>query len=62
MANKFDELRQWLQAKVDLAKSQGYEICFADECMFTRQSVAKGEWAKKRTNVEVDLALLNEPA
>ena len=36
MANKFEQLKQELQAKVDLAKEQGYELCFTDECMFTR--------------------------
>ena len=36
------------------------EVLYTDECCFTRQSLAKGEWTQKRSNVEVDMALLND--
>ena len=46
---------------MDSAKADGYEICYTDECCFTRTSVAKGDWSQRHTNVELDLAHLNEP-
>ena len=61
MASKFGELKQELRAKVDAAKAAGYEVCYTDECCFTRTSVAKGDWSKRHSNVELDMAHLNEP-
>ena len=49
-----------MRAEVAAAKEQGYEVLYTDECCFTRQSVAKGEWTRKRSNVEVDMILLND--
>ena len=45
-----------------LAEAQGYEVCYTDECMFTRKSVPKIEWAQRKANLEVDMDKLNEPA
>ena len=51
-----------MRTEVGAAKAQGYEICYTDECLFTRRSVAKSEWARRLVNVEVDMDKLNEPA
>ena len=59
---KFEKLKEQLRAEVTSAKAQGYELCYTDECLFTRRTVPKSEWAHRRTNVEVDMAQLDEPA
>ena len=54
MAEKFEQLKQELREAIAEMKEQGYELCYTDECMFTRTSVAKGEWSQRRANVEID--------
>ena len=44
------------------AKAAGQEILYTDECLFTRRTVQPAEWSHRRTNLELDLAALNEPA
>ena len=60
IASKFGELKEKLRAEVATVKFQGFEVLYADECCFTRQSVAKGEWTRPRNNVEVDMTFLND--
>ena len=62
IANKIGELKEQLRTKVATVKSEGYEVVYADECCFTRQSVAKGEWTRPRNNVEIDMTFLNDQA
>ena len=44
------------------AKAAGQEILYTDECLFTRRTVQPAEWSHRRTNLELDLGALNEPA
>ena len=61
-AKKYGKLKEELRQEVKMAEAEGYEVCYADECMFTRKSVPKIEWAQRKANLEVDMDKLNEPA
>ena len=59
---KFEKLKEDLRKEVQLARDQGFEILYTDECMFTRKSLQPIEYSRRSCNVEVDLEMINEPA
>ena len=61
-AKKYGKVLEELRQEVEAAEAEGYEVCYTDECMFSRKSVPKIEWAQRKTNLDVDMTLLNEPA
>ena len=43
------------------ARNQGRRIIYLDETMFTRKTVPKTEWSRKKENLTVDMDKLDEP-
>ena len=43
------------------ARNNGYRIIYADETMFTRKTITDSEWTRKKENLSIDMARLDEP-
>ena len=50
-----------MKREMTKCRNQGYRFVYIDETMFTRKTVPLTEWTRRKENVTLDQAQLNEP-